>query len=205
MEDSNRSFFVIIAILLLALLLLVLAYFFERRRAKREADDLRYEMDKMSHQLIYVQKQMDEMKTCPPQEVPETIPAATVVSQKTSATSPSSSSSFENIYGGKALYESLMNGTCKSIERWSNVDTGNFIEYYRLQHREFVDSLDTDYNNLSRNHKVFMVLLDMGKSDPEIQKLMGITQTTIRSLRFRIKAKRKDANGTEDVQTTIQF
>ena len=186
------SLYVIIAVLVVALVALLVAYVYERRRTKGVLENLKHELDCANSRL---------------KKLPSPISASAdkLASSSPSPVSVSASSSFEGIFGGKALYEALVSGSSESITHWSNVDTGNFIEYYRLQHREFVDSLDTDYNNLSRNHKVFMVLLDMGKTDPEIQKLMGITQTTIRSIRFRIKAKRKGDNEPEDTQTTIQF
>ena len=140
-------------------------------------------------------------------------PATPATASSSSSSSPSSSpapssspsSSFEGIYGGKALYESLVAGTCETIDKWSSVDVCNFIEYYRLNHREFVDGLEANYNSLSRNHKMFLILLDMGKNDSEIQQLMNITQTTIRSIRFRIRAKRKEDGQSNDPQTTINF
>ena len=149
--------------------------------------------------------------TVPAVPTPTTVPAVPVcrdtvatvptppstVRRDSVATSPASpapstpGSTFENIFHGKSLYESLISGECTSVESWGRDDINDFVAYYRLQKREFVESLENDYNSLSRNHKLFMILMDMGKTDPEIQKLMNITQTTIRSLRFRIKAKRK--------------
>ena len=173
----------------------------ELAKSQRELAKSKEEMAKAKEQVASASHE----ETTPVMTAPPVIPAAPVAHVSAPAASNDSAVSFDGIYSGKSLYESVVDGSCQSVAGWGAIEVRNFIEYYRLQHREFVDSLDTDYNNLSRNHKVFMVLLDMGKTDPEIQKLMGITQTTIRSIRFRIKAKRKDANGTEDTQTTIQF
>ena len=212
--DANRSLYVIIAILVAALLLLLMAYLYERRRAKREVEDLQYQLDRTNTQLQSVQKQLDEKKAQPaPAPIPAA-PAPAPAPTPTPAPAPApraaqparvSGSSFEGIYDGKSLYESMLAGTCASIDQWSSVDVNNFIEYYRLNHREFVDGLEADYNHLSRNHKMFLILLDMGKTDAEIQKLMNITQTTIRSIRFRIKAKRKAGSQPADPQTSIKF
>ena len=230
--DSNRTLYVIIAILLVLLLLLLGIFLYGRRRrdsAKHHADDLydqlravknevlaiKNELAKTQSELAKSQRELAKAKeqvasasreeTTPVVTVPPVMPAAPVAHVSAPATSNDSAVSFDGIYSGKSLYESVADGSCQSVAAWGSVEVRNFIDYYRLQHRVFVDSLDTDYNNLSRNHKVFMVLLDMGKTDPEIQKLMGITQTTIRSIRFRIKAKRKGDSEPEDTQTTIQF
>lgn len=173
----------------------------ELAKSQSELAKSKEEMAKAKEQVASTSRE----ETTPVVTVPPVIPAAPVAHVSAPAASNDSAVSFDGIYSGKSLYESVVDGTCQSVAGWGAVEVRNFIDYYRLQHREFVDSLDTDYNNLSRNHKVFMVLLDMGKSDPEIQKLMGITQTTIRSIRFRIKAKRKGDSEPEDTQTTIQF
>ena len=107
------------------------------------------------------------------------------------------SDTFENMYRGKALYASLVSGSAERIDHWGRDEITSLVEYYRLQKRSFVESMENDYNALSRNHKLFLILEDMGKTDAEIQKLLNITQTTIRSLRFRIRAKRK-TNGSAD-------
>lgn len=173
----------------------------ELAKSQRELAKSKDEMAKAKEQVASASRE----ETTPVVTVPPVMPAAPVAHVSAPATSNDSAVSFDGIYSGKSLYESVADGSCQSVAAWGSVEVRNFIDYYRLQHREFVDSLDTDYNNLSRNHKVFMVLLDMGKTDPEIQKLMGITQTTIRSIRFRIKAKRKGDSEPEDTQTTIQF
>ena len=173
----------------------------ELAKSQRELAKSKDEMAKAKEQVASASHE----ETTPVVTVPPVMPAAPVAHVSAPATSNDSAVSFDGIYSGKSLYESVADGSCQSVAAWGAVEVRNFIDYYRLQHREFVDSLDTDYNNLSRNHKVFMVLLDMGKTDPEIQKLMGITQTTIRSIRFRIKAKRKGDSEPEDTQTTIQF
>lgn len=173
----------------------------ELAKSQRELAKSKDEMAKAKEQVASASRE----ETTPVVTVPPVMPAAPAAHVSAPATSNDSAVSFDGIYSGKSLYESVADGSCQSVAAWGSVEVRNFIDYYRLQHREFVDSLDTDYNNLSRNHKVFMVLLDMGKTDPEIQKLMGITQTTIRSIRFRIKAKRKGGSEPEDTQTTIQF
>ena len=231
--DSNRYLYLIIVVLLVLLLLLLGVLLYGRRRResdKHHAGDLydqlravknevlamKSELAKSQSELAKSQSELakskeeivkvkEQVASASREEVAPVMAAAPAVHVSASTSSNDSAVSFDGIYSGKSLYESVVDGSCHSVAGWGAIEVRNFIEYYRLQHREFVDSLDTDYHNLSRNHKVFMVLLDMGKTDPEIQKLMGITQTTIRSIRFRIKAKRKDANGTEDTQTTIQF
>ena len=91
---------------------------------------------------------------------------------------------------GETLYNHLVGGG--SATQWTNDQIRSFIEYYRMINYPFVHSLETDYEGLTPNHILFEILIEMGKSDAEIQKIMGISQTTIRSNRFRIKSKKRN-------------
>ena len=206
-------------LLMLLLLLLTLGAYLKKRRQYAAADrDLRGKEMRIEHLAQEVtrlhgdlEKEKKKAPTAPTTSTtPTTTPTTptkpatpTTPTTPTTAPTPSPAGSFESIYHGKALYTAVANGDPElHLDTWSRNDTYDFIEYYRLQHRDFVESLDNDYQSLSRNHKLFMVLVHMGKSDSDIQKLLNITQTTIRSLRFRIKAKRKSPN---DTQQTIVF
>ena len=89
---------------------------------------------------------------------------------------------------GESLYNHLLIGG--SVSEWTNDQIRALIEHYKLQNYPLVHSLETDYDNLPLNHILFEILLDMGKSDSDIQRMMNISQTTIRSYRFRIKNKK---------------
>ena len=89
---------------------------------------------------------------------------------------------------GEALLNHLMIGG--STTGWTPEQIGVLIEYYKIQNYPLVHSLETDYDNLSQNHILFESLVDMGKSDTEIQRMMNVSQATIRSYRFRIKNKK---------------
>lgn len=89
---------------------------------------------------------------------------------------------------GESLYNHLLIGG--SVSEWTDEQISKLIEHYKLQNYPLVHSLETEYDNLPLNHKLFEILLDMGKSDSDIQRMMNITQTTIRSYRFRIKNKK---------------
>ena len=89
---------------------------------------------------------------------------------------------------GESLYNHLLIGG--SVSEWTDEQISKLIEHYKLQNYPLVHSLETEYDNLPLNHKLFEILLDMGKSDSDIQRMMNITKTTIRSYRFRIKNKK---------------
>lgn len=89
---------------------------------------------------------------------------------------------------GESLYNHLMIGGV--TYEWTNEQIRSLIEYYKLQNYPLIHSLETEYDNLPLNHILFEILVNMGKSDQEIQRMMNISQATIRSYRFRIKNKK---------------
>lgn len=89
---------------------------------------------------------------------------------------------------GEALFNHLLIGGV--TYEWTNEQISTLIEHYKLQNYRLIHSLETEYDNLPLNHILFEILVDMGKSDAEIQRMMNISQTTIRTYRFRIKNKK---------------
>ncbi len=92
------------------------------------------------------------------------------------------------LYEGKALYENLVEGG--TVVTWTKNDYLHFIEYYKLIDFPFVVQLNTDYDHLSPRYQLFEILSHMGKSDTDIERIMGVSNSTIRSTRTRIKSKK---------------
>lgn len=90
---------------------------------------------------------------------------------------------------GYSLFSDIQNGG--TIVLWKKNDFENVIEYYRLIDMEFVDMLDTSFNELSPKYKFFLILEHIGKTDAEIMKTMAIAEVSLRSIRSRINKKRK--------------
>ncbi|MGI6224227.1 MAG: tetratricopeptide repeat protein [Prevotella sp.] len=91
---------------------------------------------------------------------------------------------------GRELYDEIVNGGKTLL--WKKEDFTNFIEYYKVVNLQFVQSLETEYDNLSSTHKFFMILSDMGKTDEEIQQIMGLSYGAFRTTKYRIKKKALD-------------
>lgn len=200
-EKTGVSSLWLLALLCLCLCLL-LAYWWKRRQYAAVSDQLGEHKLRLSQLSLEVTRLGEDLQkanasaaAASSPEAQESAPTvARVVVPKPAQAAPAAavtSPSFENIWRGKALYESVADGTCKRVDGWSREEMQGVIDYYRLLKRDFVDALENDYQSLSRNHMIFLILVDMGKSDSEIKQLMNITQTTIRSFRFRIKAKKK--------------
>ena len=88
---------------------------------------------------------------------------------------------------GKRLYEELQSGT--TTVRWGKADFTDFIEYYKLKDLAFVNDLETDYDRLSPKYMFFAIMEHEGRTDEEIMRIMGISESTMRSTRSRINSK----------------
>jgi tetratricopeptide (TPR) repeat protein len=90
---------------------------------------------------------------------------------------------------GKQLYDDLRNsGTTVS---WDKDDFARFIEYYRLDHLELINSIEARYDNLSSKNIFFLILQEENTSNDRIMKIMGISAGAIRMINHRIKMKEK--------------
>lgn len=159
----------ILAILVLALLALV--YYYRRKvaRLNNELGDAQDELRKKDFQLSNAQQQLNEAQ----------VKLDVLKKEQTKS----------GLYNdGESLYNHLMIGGV--TYEWTSEQIRTLIEYYKLQNYPLINRLESEYDNLPLNHILFEILVDMGKSDQEIQRIMNISQTTIRSYRFRIKSKK---------------
>lgn len=88
---------------------------------------------------------------------------------------------------GKRLYDALQSGA--TTVRWGKADFTDFIEYYKLKDLGYVNDLQTDYDRLSPKYMFFAILQHEGRTDEEIMRIMGISESTMRSTRSRINSK----------------
>lgn len=96
---------------------------------------------------------------------------------------------FKRLHEGRELYNNIIKG--ETTVSWSKSDFIHFIEYYKLIDLPFVIHLETDYRNLSSRYKFFEILYNMGKTDEEVEHILAIGSSTVRTNRTRIKAKLK--------------
>lgn len=98
----------------------------------------------------------------------------------------------EILYNGKMLYEEIANGG--TIVKWNKKDYSNFLEYYKFLDQPFMEQIEQNYKSMSPRYQLAMVLHHMEKSDQEIMEIMAISQGTIRTIKHRIKEKRRTDN-----------
>lgn len=93
------------------------------------------------------------------------------------------------LYNGKRCYESILDNN--TIVNWSAKDLKDFIDYYKFKDLPFVSSLDEEYRKLSPKQYLYLIMVNaMNKDNATVERIMGVSNVTIRSMKSRIKAKK---------------
>ena len=93
------------------------------------------------------------------------------------------------LIAGHELHDSLSNGG--TIVKWRKEDFVNYIEFYRLIDNNLITRLEKDYDNLSPKYMLFAILHHNGIPDNEIQRIFAIGASSVRTIKTRIRAKKK--------------
>lgn len=93
---------------------------------------------------------------------------------------------------GRLLYDHIEDG--ETISSWGFKETTAFNTYYAATHyRSYSQIMKVDRTTkLSAHNLFYLILKDMGKSDDEVRRIMGISPEGLRSLRSRTKPKGKE-------------
>ena len=95
----------------------------------------------------------------------------------------------KTLFNGKQCYENILANN--TIVNWSAKDFEDFIDYYKFKDLPFVSSLDDEYRKLSPKQYLYLIMVNaMNKDDATAEKIMGVSNVTIRSIKSRIKAKK---------------
>ena len=113
------------------------------------------------------------------------------------ATKSASASALGATGRGQQLYEQVKAAEAH-IHQWSKSDVMEFENYYKSINAPFMEQLATTYSSLPANHRIYAILVEMGMTDRDIQKLMNISQTTIRSYRHRMRNKEVGGSNSAD-------
>lgn len=93
---------------------------------------------------------------------------------------------FEQIGHGKEVFESVMANNPIKYHK----DEESLIEYYSIFHHDTYNQWINTYKNLTTRPIVYLILSDIGKSDNEIQMILGISNGAIRVMKSRLNAKK---------------
>ena len=90
----------------------------------------------------------------------------------------------EQLGQGKEVYEAIAAG--KKLQ--STNKEHYLIEYYSILRYEQYASWMNEYKDLTSRLLTYLILQDMGKSDSEIQDTLSITNSSLRSIKTRLKS-----------------
>lgn len=95
----------------------------------------------------------------------------------------------EHIGKGKIIFDQVMaGGTMKNI---SIADEQCFVDYYAFAHAGAYQQLTAAYHALSLRHTTYLILCQMGFSNPQIAHILFVQPSTLRNYRLRIKRNLK--------------
>ena len=89
---------------------------------------------------------------------------------------------------GLRLYDEIVSGGTTAT--WSKKEFDEFIEYYRVGHADVVANAENGYRRLSSSNIFYLLLVDMGRDDADVQRTMCMTSGALRTMKSRINAKR---------------
>ena len=88
---------------------------------------------------------------------------------------------------GNAIYETIKNK--KPIVHYSDEDLNSLIDFYKIINNKIFSGWLERYAPLSVRQYVFLILENLGYDDYDIADVLGVSDTTVRSTRSRIKKK----------------
>ncbi len=94
----------------------------------------------------------------------------------------------EQLGVGRRIYEKVRQGG--SMRNISVADEQYFIDFYAFVEPESFTQLIAPYKKLSLRHTTYLILVNMGFNDYDIQQILFVQRSTIRNYRLRIKRSR---------------
>ncbi len=175
-EQTSRLYLALagIAILILCIIGGWLFYRRRQRHAKRQLDSARQQIE--THE-----KRLEEMTA----EGADKRKEIKSLQKKIETLTENNTETFKN---GKRRYDEILAGGTSVT--WSKTDFADFIAYYKIVDAAFVTHLERDYNNLSTRYMFAAILQNMGFTDDEIERIMAIAGSSLRSIRSRIRSEK---------------
>ncbi len=88
---------------------------------------------------------------------------------------------------GNTIYETIKNK--KPIVHYSDEDLSSLVDFYKIINNKVFSGWLERYTTLSVRQYVFLILEHLGFDDYDIADVLGVSDTTVRSTRSRIKKK----------------
>ncbi len=100
----------------------------------------------------------------------------------------------DTLFHGKEKYDEIVAGG--NTVKWDKQDFEDFINYYRLIDLPYITEMEAKYENLSPRNLFYLVLERMEKSNEEIQNILCIGASSLRTLRSRLRKQLRESQTT---------
>ncbi len=90
---------------------------------------------------------------------------------------------------GKELFDDIRKQG--NTLRWSKNDFESFFSYYDIVDRDFSKRTNDKYSSLSQGNRLLLILTEMGFDNDSICRIMGISASSLRSSRCRLRGKQR--------------
>ena len=180
-QTKNRRHYQILAylfgLLFLAILMVLVILFFNRRRIEQYNSilDLNAQTIERAQQRIEALSQESEAHD---KEINRLNEKITSVRRSTN----------ERLGRGKEVFDHIIAGG--KLPPLAD-DENSLIEYYSVSHYATFHEWTTGYNHLTARLYTYLILQDMGKQDDDIARILCISPSAVRSIKSRVKARRR--------------
>lgn len=177
-----------IAIILVVLLLLVVVYYLVRKYQARIL------LQKSQMQINDYMEQIRELKSDQGDQTTEITRLNKEVKRIMDERSP-------RLSQGRMLYDKIVRS--EKMSRWQKDDVRKVIEYCTAINYRMVNRLKSvpRQHQLTPHQLLYLILVEMGKSDLEILQILSISKETLRGLRH--KTKPLDESGSEKTDESL--
>lgn len=176
----NQIIIAVFAVVLIAVVLVFL-YHSRMRRIESKRTELELNYEKAKNTLALMEKRIADLETDKKSKTSE----LTVLKSKTEKLKKKIQN---NLQHGHDLYDKLKND--ESTINWTDEDVLCVIDYISTIYPGFVLSLDSDYQGLNTQQKLFVIAMDLFNKDIDTMcSMFALEKQSYYTKRYRIKQK----------------
>lgn len=106
---------------------------------------------------------------------------------------------YNHVGRGKDVYDNILENRPILYKE----DENSLIEYYNVFHYIAFQSFNNEYKNLSTRQIVFLILLQLGKTDAEICLILHIEKSSVRSKKSRLNHQKQETLSSPSVANGV--
>ena len=181
-EYSKQLLLVILTFTLLGITMIIYIYRKKHRTMERERDEAMSQIDELESRQAQNKDEIIRLE-----EVRQTAQLETRELEDRMVAWQGKE--VQRIRRGIVLYDAVERN--EKVLTWTADDYQAFIDYYETAHYEVVSRLRKRYGEPTHRNMLYLLLVDMGKTNEEISQIMSLDKDSIRSIRYRLNNTKK--------------